>query len=84
MAQHETQQALMCSGRVSRSCSICGTRRVAYVITNLVNSLIQLVTFMKGKGNCASEAKSLSNRDGVGHIHESEGKLRFRSTKFID
>ena len=30
---------LTCSGRVSRSCSTCITRRVAYVITNPVNSL---------------------------------------------
>ena len=52
--QHEphqkTRSDLRCSGRVSRSCSICGSCRVAYVITNLVNSLIRRVTFMEGKG----------------------------------
>ena len=36
----KTRGDLRCSGRVSRSCSTCGTRRVAYVITNPVNSLI--------------------------------------------
>ena len=43
--QHEPHQKtrgdLRCSGRVSRSCSTCGTIRVAYVITNPVNSLIR-------------------------------------------
>ena len=43
--QHEPHQKtwgdLRCSGRVSRSCSTCGTRRVAYVITNPVNGLIR-------------------------------------------
>ena len=36
----KTRGDLRCSGRVSRSCSPCGTRRVAYMITNPVNSLI--------------------------------------------
>ena len=39
--QHEPHQKtrgdLRCSGRVRRSCSTCGTRRVAYVIKNPVN-----------------------------------------------
>ena len=45
--KHEPHQNnrgdLRCSGRVSRPCSTCGTRRVAYVIsyTNQVNSLIR-------------------------------------------
>ena len=43
--QHEPHQKtrgdLRCSGRLSRSCSTCGTCRVAYVITNPVNSLIR-------------------------------------------
>ena len=43
--QHEPHQktrgVLRCSGRVSRSCSTCGTRRVAHVIKNSVNSLIR-------------------------------------------
>ena len=41
--QNETHQktrgALRGTGRGRRSCSTCGTRRVAYVITNPVNSL---------------------------------------------
>ena len=37
----KTRADLRCSGRVSRSCSTCDTRRVAYVIVNLVNSLIR-------------------------------------------
>ena len=52
--QHEPHQKtrgdLSCSGRVNRSCSTCGTRRVAHVITNPVNSLTRQVTFIKGKG----------------------------------
>ena len=43
--QHEPHQKtrgdFRCPGRVSRSCSTCGTRRVAYVITNPVNSHIR-------------------------------------------
>ena len=43
--QHEPHQKtrgdFRCSGRISRSCCTCGTRRVAYVITNPVNSLIR-------------------------------------------
>ena len=43
--EHEPHQKLgVMSGvpkGVSRSCSTCGTRRVAYVITNPVNSLIR-------------------------------------------
>ena len=46
----KTRGDLRCSGRVSRSCFTCGTRRVAYQISNPVNSLIRQVTFMKGKG----------------------------------
>ena len=37
----KTRGDLRCSGRVSRSCSTRGTRRVAYVITNPVKSLIR-------------------------------------------
>ena len=37
----KTRGDLRCSGRISRSCSTCVTRRVAYVITNPVNSLIR-------------------------------------------
>ena len=47
--QHEPHQKLRgdlrWSGRVSRSCSTSGISRVAYVITNPVNSLIWLVTY---------------------------------------
>ncbi|CAC5385110.1 unnamed protein product [Mytilus coruscus] len=37
----KTEDDLRCSGRVSRSCSTCGTRRVAQVSTNQVTSLIR-------------------------------------------
>ena len=41
--QHEPHQKLgVISERVNRSCSTCGTRRVAYVITNPINSLISV------------------------------------------
>ena len=43
--QHEPHQKtrgdIRFPGRVSRSCSTCGIRRVAHVITNPVNSLIR-------------------------------------------
>ena len=45
--QHEPHQKttgdLRRSGRVNRSCSTCGTRRVAYVLTNSVNSHYLLI-----------------------------------------
>ena len=43
---HQKLGDLRCSGRVSRSCSTCGTHRVDHVITNPVNSLIH----EKGRG----------------------------------
>ncbi|XP_076098171.1 uncharacterized protein LOC143068195 [Mytilus galloprovincialis] len=46
--QHEPHQKtrgdLRCSGSVSRSCSTCGTNRVAYVITN---PTIKIITKMR-------------------------------------
>ena len=37
----KTRGDIKCSERVSRSCSTCGTRRVAYEISNPVNSLLR-------------------------------------------
>ena len=58
--QHEPHQKtrgdLRCSGRVSRSCSTCGTRRVAYVLTNPVNSHIH-----EREGDCSYDVRNISD-----------------------
>ena len=60
--QHEphkkTRGDVRCSGRVSRSCSTCSTRRVAYVITNPISFAKRL--FHNGQ----------PTRDGVRKIYD--------------
>ena len=63
--QHEPHQKLggdlRCSGRVSRSCSTCGTRRVAYVIINPVNSLNSVGHIREREGDCSYDVRNISD-----------------------